>query len=213
VLRNSSVLAWALLLGCQAVPAATAESPATAVATPPTASAAPRALTAPPPEPAPAATATATEPPAPPSPFVLRYVCDDKYDEGSVCRPGNPAWDTWLGSIQLTTVAPNLFKHEGGGPSGAEWNPNAPLVAFVASAKAGSARLKSSKATFTPVARLGDYDVFLVPLKAWNAATRGAEAEDFPPDTELGPVTVVELRAIGPQGELARGTFACSYGE
>lgn len=211
--RKSSVLVGLLLLGCQAASSSAPALPAKAVVTPPQASAAPSASAVPQPAPAATATATATEPPATPSAFVLRYVCDDKYDEGSVCRPGNPAWEAWLNALQLSTAAPNLLKHEGGGPSGAEWNPNAPLVAFVASADAWTTRLKSSKATFAPVARFGAYDVFLVPLAAWSTATGPARAADFPPGTELGPVTVVELRALGPKGELARGVFAFAYGE
>lgn len=143
---------------------------------------------------------------------MVRYVCDDKYDEGAVCRPGKPAWDAWLGTLQLD-AAPNLLNRQGGGPGGAEWNPNAPLVAFVASADAGSARLKSSKATYKPVARFGDYDIFLVPMPAWSAAVRPARASDFPPETEFSPNSVVELRALGAKGELARGSFAFSRGE
>jgi hypothetical protein len=143
----------------------------------------------------------------------VRYACDDKYDEGAVCRPGKAAWDAWLGSIQLTPAAPNLLNRHGGGPGGAEWNPNAPLVAFVASADAGSARLKSSRATFKPVARFGDYDVFLLPMTAWSAAVRAARASDFPPETEFLPNSVVDLRALGAKGELARGSFAFSRGE
>ena len=106
-----------------------------------------------------------------------------------------------------------MLSLQGGGPSGAEWNPNAPLVAFVASAESERARLKAGKTTFVPVARFGDYDVFLLPLKTWNAFARPARAGDLPAEAELGPVTVVELHALGPKGELARGTFAFSRGE
>lgn len=130
-----------------------------------------------------------------------------------MCRPGTPAWDAWLATVQLSTAAPNLLKHEGGGPSGAEWNPEAPLVAFVANAEVGSARLKSSKTTFAPVARFRDYDVFLVPKNAWNVAARAARAADFPAGTDIAPISVVELRALGAKAELSRGTFAFSRGE
>jgi hypothetical protein len=195
VRRYGSVFACLWLLGCQAPASATA----------PPVSAPPRAT----------ATAIPTAPalPAAPGPFVLRYVCDDKYDEGATCRPGKPGWDAWLGNVDLSVTTQNLLNHQGGGPSGAEWNPEAPLVAFVASAEAGHARLASSKATFEPVARFRDYDVFLVPPEAWNAAVRAARPDDFPVGAELAPISVVELRAIGGKAELARGTFAFSRGE
>lgn len=166
-----------------------------------------------------AATVGTAEPPtaqpaeAPLPTLAARYACDDKYDADVTCRPAKRAWELWLNGIDLSVAAANLLNHQGGGPGGAEWNPGAPLVVFVASqTEAGSARLKSSRATFTPVARHERYDVFLLPVAGWSAAARRARAADFPEGTPLQPLRVVELRAVA-DGIIERGFFAFSSGE
>lgn len=143
----------------------------------------------------------------------MRYACDDKY-AAAECRPGQPAWSTWLAGLTLGSGVANLLDHQGGGPSGAEWNPEAPLVAFVLSAEPGRARLKlSGKHALTPSLRWTDYDVFFVPYAAWSRASRPARASDLTDTTAVDAVWVVELQARGQGGQLARGTFAFSGGE
>lgn len=163
-------------------------------------------------EPAPAGppAPTAVEAPA----FVLRYACDDKYAVAADCQPGTAAWNAWRLGLVLTSAAPNLLRHEGGGPGGAEWNPGAPLVAFVASREPGRARLQlGARRLLPPVARLADYDVILVPVPVWNAAARPARRADLTEPAPLEAIRVVELRASNAGAELARGTFAFSGGE
>ena len=222
-MRRLAALAW-LCAGCYSATSVKPPAPPAAVATRPPAVATPPAVEAPQPAAstvapsvttpvAPAAAASAQPVAAPPPTFVVRYACDDKYDGDATCRPAKTAWEIWLQGIDLSVAAANLLNHQGGGPSGAEWNPAAPLVVFVASrTEAGSARLKSSRATFTPAARHENYDVFVVPVAGWSAAARHARAADFPEGTPLAPLRVVELRAVG-DGMAQRGLFAFSSGE
>ncbi len=203
----------ALLMACQPVHHAAPPAPR---ADPVASSAPPPAPTASSLIPAPLAPLAPLAPPAPPAPptLVLRYACDDKYDSNSECRPGQRAWDAWLEHIDLAAVTPNLLNHQGGGPSGAEWNPNGALVAFVVSPAPGRARLESRKLTLTPAGRFNDRDVFVVPIKAWAAAARPAKQGDLADETALlDAISIVELRAVNAQGTIATGTFAFSGGE
>ncbi|MES1188987.1 MAG: hypothetical protein ABUL60_34545 [Myxococcales bacterium] len=154
-----------------------------------------------------------TTSPATPRPdLVLRYACDDKYASETDCAPGKAAWSSWLTGLTLTSNSESLLEHQGGGPGGAEWNPQAALVAFVVSAEAGRAQLQvKGKPWLTPVARFDDYDVFVVPFGTWSAAARRARAGDLADTAMIDGVSVVELRARS-TGE-TRGTFAFSRGE
>lgn len=152
-------------------------------------------------------------PPATPRPeLVLRYACDDKYARETDCAPGKGAWSSWLAGLTLTSNSESLLEHQGGGPGGAEWNPQAALVAFVVSREPGRAQLQvKGKRWLAPVARFDDYDVFVVPFETWSAAARRARAGDLADAALIEGVSVVELRARS-TGEM-RGTFAFSRGE
>lgn len=222
-MRRLAVALAGLLAGCHPATSAQSHAPAAVAAPqssaaeaptaqqlpkPPTAVAQPLAATV-----ATAAPASAHPAEAPPPTFVVRYACDDKYDADATCRPEKTAWELWLKGIDLSVAAANLLNHQGGGPSGAEWNPAAPLVVFVASrTEAGSARLKSSRTTFKPVARFSEYDVFLVSVTDWHIAARPARRGDFPDGAAWQPVRVVELHAVA-DGLIERGLFAFSSGE
>jgi hypothetical protein len=120
----------------------------------------------------------------------------------------------WLAALQLTSATRNLLKLDGGGPGGAEWNPGAPLVAFVASAKGGQTQLYLDAGPgFAPVGRYQGYDVFFIPFEAWEAVERGARADELPEGCPTDAVTVVELRVVDTNGEVARGLFAFGRGE
>lgn len=204
-------------LGCHPPGTSAPEAPRPTVATAPVAATTTPSAAAPQPatdgraetETAPLPAATAASAPA----FVLRYACDDKYASAE-CRPGQPAWSAWLAGLALGSGAANLLDQQGGGPSGAEWNPEAPLVAFVLSREPGRVRLKlSGKHALTPSVRWTDYDVFFVPYAAWSRASRPARASDLTDTTAVDAVSVVELEASGQGGQLARGAFAFSGGE
>jgi len=208
-------------VSCHAPRQAGPEAPHTTVLTAPAATASAATATSTELLPAPASKPAALEPapqpaaPAQPAPtFVVRYACDDKYAVEAECRPGQPAWSAWLAGLALGAGAVSLLDHQGGGPSGAEWNPEAPLVAFIASTKPGSARLElSDKRGLAAAARFEGYDVFFVPSAAWNRASRPAQKGDLSDPAQLDAIRVVELGALGQSGELARGTFAFSGGE
>lgn len=160
--------------------------------------------------------ARADQPPAnaePAAAFVLRYACDDKYADERQCRPGKAAWRDWLAGLELAVGAPSLLEHRGGGPGGAEWNPQAALVAFVASSEPGRAKLELmvGKAR-PPVARFGNYDVFFIPFVSWDQAARPARAQELGAGDVSG-ISVVELHAAGTDGQRLDGTFAFSHGE
>jgi hypothetical protein len=154
-------------------------------------------------------------PPSEPAPtFVVLHACDDKYDAEPECRPGKAVWSAWLAGLNLTTQTRSLLRLDWGGPGGVEWNPGAPLVAFVASSVPGQTRLKLAAGPgFAPVTRFRGYDVFFIPFEAWDAVQRGARADELPEDSPTDAITVVELRAMDAHGEVARGLFSFARGE
>jgi hypothetical protein len=102
---------------------------------------------------------------------VARFLCDHKYAADEPCD--ETAWlarvlaDPWSG--------PDLLLHQDGGPQGAIWNADAPLVVFV-SAEAGLVTLGKSKLAGT---KAGAYRWARVPREQWYPALRARKGEPF----------------------------------
>ncbi|MBL9027826.1 MAG: hypothetical protein JNL21_36885 [Myxococcales bacterium] len=118
----------------------------------------------------PAPTPSAAPPAAPEAPAaeagvraVVRFVCDEKYVAEEPCDEG-----AWLTEVESDPDARNLLDHDAGGPEGAVWNGNAPMVVIVpdsvSSVRVGGTDLEGTR-------RRG-LRVFRVPANVWLAALR-----------------------------------------
>lgn len=132
------------------------------------ASAAPQASSA---ESQPSAEA-APAPPAPDAPLriAVRFLCDEKYVAEEACDEVS-----WLAEIANDPDAGNLLDHDAGGPDGAIWNGNAPMVVIapgnVKSVSVGNAALSGG--------RFGNLRIFRVPPQTWNAALRAVPGKAY----------------------------------
>lgn len=108
-------------------------------------------------------------PPNPERLAVVRFTCDQKYS----ADPCDEA--TWLARVLLDPWSgPDLLMHEEGGPRGAVWNGDAPMVVFVRATEGAVSLGQGTKLKGTSA---GAYRWFRVPREQWYRALRGDENE------------------------------------
>lgn len=169
--------------------------------------------------PAPSSTIPTTETPLPAVPsrrrplMVARYACDEKYEKK--CAPGSDAFQRWLSGVALDE-GDDLFKLEGGGPVGGQWNPSAALVLFVlAPLDQGKASVRVGHHHLRPATTLGDHLVYYVPQSTWERSGRRPRPNELAEadHSQRAAVSVTDIVCSYSDGRSVERLFVWANGE
>lgn len=115
---------------------------------------------------------TVDAPAAPPADVVsVRFVCDRKYVEATPCDEAR-----WMAAAALAPSTGDLLRHDHGGPMGALWNGDGPMVVLVTAPGAHTAAF--GRAKLTGVESAGA-TWFRVPRATWARELEGVAGKPY----------------------------------